>query len=289
MPSNLKTAAFTAVLSTAVSAQAQRPTTGYAPVNGLKMYYEIHGSGPSEPLVLLHGSYMTITNNWTGWIGELSKTRKVIAVEMQGHGRTADINRDFSYENLADDIAAMLDYLKIKQADVLGYSMGGGVAMQVAIRHPERVRKVVSISAFFRHDGLVKEALDAFPKLTADTFKGSPIEAEYKKLSPTPNEFPNFVKRVVAMALEPYDFGAEKLKATKAPFLFIHGDADGVRLNHIAEMFRLKGEEIHGDLRPRSESRLAVLPNTTHVTLMEKASVIIPMVNDFLDAKSEKK
>jgi pimeloyl-ACP methyl ester carboxylesterase len=279
----------TVLLSTAVSAQAQKPTTGYAPVNGLKMYYEIHGSGSGEPLVLLHGSFMTITNNWTEWIGELSKTRKVIAVEMQGHGRTADIDRDFSYENLADDIAAMLDYLKVKQADLLGYSMGGGVAMQVAIRHPEKVRKVVSISAVFRKNGLVQEALDAFPHLTADAFKGSPIEAEYKKLSPTPSEFPNFVKRVLAPELEPYDFGADKLTATKAPFLFIHGDADGVRLDHIAEMFRLKDGEIMGDLRPRSESRLAVLPNTTHVTLMEKGSAIIPMVNDFLDAKSQKK
>jgi pimeloyl-ACP methyl ester carboxylesterase len=287
----MKTAAliFTVLLSTTVMAQAQKPTTGYAPVNGLKMYYEIHGSGSGEPLVLLHGSYMTISNNWTGWIGELSKTRKVIAVEMQGHGRTADINRDFSYEHLADDIAAMLDYLKIKQADLLGYSMGGGVAMQVAIRHGAKVRKVVSISAVFRHDGLVKEALDAFPQLTADSFKGSPIETEYKKLSPTPNEFPNFVKRVVAIALKPYDFGADRLKATKAPFLFIHGDADGVRLDHITEMFRLKGDEIFGDMRPRSDSRLAVLPNTTHVTLMEKGNAIIPRVNDFLDAKSQKK
>lgn len=281
---------FTVLLSTAVSAQIPKPTTGYAPVNGLKMYYEIHGSGSGEPLVLLHGSFMAIPNNWTGWIGEFSTTRKVIAVEMQGHGRTADINRDFSYENLADDIAAMLDYLKIKQADLLGYSMGGGVAMQVAIRHPEKVRKVVSISAFFRHDGLVKEALDVFPQLTADTFKGSPIETEYKKLSPTPNEFSTFVKRVRdGIMMKPYYFGADKLKATKAPFLFIHGDADGVRLDHIAEMFRLKGGEIHGDLRPRSESRLAVLPNTTHITLMEKGNVIIPLVNDFLDAKSQKK
>ncbi len=287
----MKTAAllFTVLSSTAVSAQAQKPTTGYAPVNGLKMYYEIHGSGPGEPLVLLHGSYMTISNNWTGWIGELSKTRKVIAVEMQGHGRTADINRDFSYENLTDDIAAMLDSLKIKQADVLGYSMGGGVAMQVAIRHPEKVRNVVSISAVFRHDGWVKEALDMFPELTADVFKGSPIETEYKRLSPTPNEFPNFVKRVIAMDLKPYDCGAGKLKATKAPFLFIHGDADGVRLDHISEMFRLKGDEIFGDMRPRSESRLAVLPNTTHITLMERGNAIIPMVNEFLDAKSQKK
>jgi pimeloyl-ACP methyl ester carboxylesterase len=287
----MKTAAsvFTVLLSTAVPAEGQKPTTGYAPVNGLKMYYEIHGSGSGEPLVLLHGSFMTITNNWTGWLGELSKKRKIIAVEMQGHGRTADIDRNFSYENLADDIAAMLDYLKIKQADLLGYSLGAGVAMQVAIRHPEKVRKVVSVSGVLRREGLVKEAVDAFPKLTPDAFKGSPIEAEYKKLSPTPNEFPSFVKRVNAIELKPYDFGADKLKATKAPFLFIHGDADGVRLDHIAEMFRLKGDEIMGDLRPRSESRLAVLPNTTHVTLMERAHTIIPMVNDFLDAKSPKK
>jgi len=280
----MKAAALTlsVLLSTAASAPAQKPTIGYAPVNGLRMYYEIHGNGSGEPLVLLHGSYMTITNNWTGWIGELSKSRKVIAVEMQGHGRTADINRDFSYENLADDIAALLDHLKIARADLLGYSMGGGVAMQVAIRHPEKVRKVVSISAVFRHDGWVKEALDMFPQLTADMLKGSPIETEYKKLSPTPKEFPIFVKRVIAMDLKPYDFGADKLKGTRAPFLFIHGDADGVRLEHIAEMFRLKGDEIFGDMRPRSESRLAVLPNTTHITLMEKANVIVPMVNDFL-------
>jgi pimeloyl-ACP methyl ester carboxylesterase len=231
---------------------------------------------------------MTITNNWTGWIGELSKTRKVIAIEMQGHGRTADIKRDVSYENLADDVAALLDYLKIPSADLIGYSMGGGVAMQCAIRHPDKVRKVVSISAVFRLDGLVKEALDAFPQLTSETFKGSPIETEYKKLSPTPDDFPNFVKHVIAIDLKPYDFGADKLKATKAPIFFIHGDADGVRLEHISEMFRLKGDEIHGDLRPRAASRLAILPNTTHITLMERMPVIVPMVNDFFDAKPQK-
>lgn len=274
------------VLSSTVSAQAQaqEPTSGYAPVNGLKMYYEIHGSG--DPVVLLHGSFMTISNNWPHWIGKLSKTRQVIAVEMQGHGRTADIDRDFSFENFADDIGALLDHLKIKQADLIGYSMGGGVAMQVVIRHPEKVRKVVSISAVLRHDGWVKEAMDAYPRITADMFKGSPIETEYKKLSPTPDKFKEFVVRAISMDLKLYDFGADKLKATKAPFFFVHGDADGVRLDHIAEMFRLKGGEIMGDMRPRSASRLAVLPNTTHVTLMDKADTIIPMVNEFLDANT---
>jgi pimeloyl-ACP methyl ester carboxylesterase len=279
----LKVGALFAMALFAAGVRAQQPVTGYAPVNGLKMYYEIHGKG--EPVVLLHGSFMAIPSNWQEMIAALSKTRQVIAVEMQGHGRTADIERDFSYTNLADDVAAMLDYLKIGKADLIGYSMGGSVAMLVAIRHPRNVRKVISISAVFRHDGWVKEALDAYPHFTADTFKGSPIEAEYQKLSPTPNEFPNFIKRAISMDLKPYDFGADKLKATQAPMFFIHGDADGVRLDHIAEMFRLKGDEIMGDMRPRSASRLAILPDTTHVTLMHKTVVIAPMINDFLDAK----
>src|SRR6266481_888435 len=124
----MKTTAFllTMLVPAVVSAQ-QKPTTGYAPVNGLKMYYEVHGSG--DPVVLIHGAFMTITNNWTGWIGELSKTRKVIAVELQGHGRTADIDRAISSANLADDVAALLDHLKVPRADVIGYSMSGGVAM----------------------------------------------------------------------------------------------------------------------------------------------------------------
>jgi pimeloyl-ACP methyl ester carboxylesterase len=290
---NMKTTVFflsmlmTTLLSGVVSGQ-QKPATGYAPVNGLKMYYEIRGQG--EPVVLLHGAFMAISNNfhWAEWIGELSKTRKVIAIEMQGHGRTADTGRDFTYDNLADDVAALLDYLKIPSADILGYSLGGGVALNCAIRHPDKVRKVVSISAVFRQNGWTKEGLDAFPNLTAEVFKGTPIEADYKRLSPTPNEFPNFVKRVLSVDLKPHDFGADKLKATKAPMFFIHGDADGVRLDYIAEAFRLKGGEVHGDMRPRSASRLAILPDTTHVTLMNRMQTIVPMVNDFLDAKPQK-
>ena len=278
---------MTMLLVGIVSGQ-QKPITGYAPVNGLKIYYEIHGSG--EPVVLLHGAFMAISNSfhWTEWISELSKTRKVIAIEMQGHGRTADAGRDFTYDNLADDVAALLDYLKIPSADVIGYSLGGNVALNCAIRHPDKVRKVVSISAVFRQSGWTKETLDAFPQLNAEMFKGTPIEADYKRLSPTPNEFSNFVKRVLSVDLKPHDFGADNFKATKAPIFFIHGDADGVRLDYIAETFRLKGGDIAGDLRPRSGSRLAILPATTHVTLMDRMSTIVPMVNDFLDAKPQK-
>src|SRR5215211_2713446 len=152
---NMKTTALVMtvllmMLPSGVVSGQQKPTTGYAPVNGLKMYYEIHGSG--EPVVLLHGAFMAISGDWNDWISELSKTRKVIAVEMQGHGRTADIKRDITYENLSDDVAGLLDYLKVPRADIIGYSLGGGVAIQCAIRHSEKVRKVVSISAPYARD-----------------------------------------------------------------------------------------------------------------------------------------
>ena len=287
------TAALTMLLPSIVSAQP-KTTTGYAAVNGLKMYYEIHGEG--DPVVLLHGAFMTITNNWKApwgngamdWIAELSKTRKVIAVEMQGHGRTADIDRDITPENLADDVAALLDYLEITKADVMGYSLGGGAAIQCAIRHPEKVRKIVIISFAFRSDGWVKEKNDAMPRITPEAFKGSPIETEYKNLSPTPDKFADFVNHLKTTAAKPYDFGADKFKATKTPMFFIFGDADGARLDHIAEMYRLKGGEVSGDLQPRSESRLAILPGTNHVALMSRGQTIIPMINDFLDAKPAK-
>ena len=277
---------LTLLLSGVATAQ-QKATTGYAPVGGLKMYYEIHGSG--EPVVLLHGAFMAISGDWNDWVNELAKTRKVIAVEMQGHGRTGDIKRDITYENLSDDVAELLGFLKIERADIVGYSLGGGVAIQCAIRHPEKVRKVVVISAPFRRDGWVKEANDFWPNFSLEMMKGTPAETEREKLNPVPNSFPDFFNHIKATALKPYDFGADKLKATKAPMFFINGDADGVRFDHIAEMYRLKGGgNIHGDMQPRSESRLAIIPNTTHVTLIARMSTIIPMINDFLDAKPQK-
>lgn len=284
-PSMKTTALLLMMLVPAVVSAQQKPMTGYAPVNGLKMYYEVHGSG--EPVVLLHGAFMTITNNWNGWIKELAKTRKVIAIEMQGHGRTADIARDMTSENLADDVAALLGHLKIPRADLIGYSLGGGVAMQCAVRHPDKVRKVVVISSPFRRDGVVKEGADALKNLSPELFIGSPLEVDYKKLSPTPNDFPKFVKHIVAAMSKERDLDAAKLKGTPAPMFFIFGDADGIRLDHIAEMYRLKGGEVHGDMQPHSASRLAILPNTTHVTLMERMTVIVPMVNDFLNAKPQ--
>jgi len=280
----IMTMSLTMILSSDMSAQ-QRTVTGYAPVNGLKMYYEVHGTG--EPVVLLHGAFMAITDDWRVWINELAKTRKVIAVDMQGHGRTADIKRDITYENLADDAAGLLDYLQIERADIIGYSLGAGAAIECAIRHPEKVRKVVSISAPIRRDGWVKEANDFWPNFSLEMMKGTPAETEREKLNPVKGSFPDFFAHIKAAAMRPYDFGADKLKASKAPMFFIHGDADGVRLDHIAEMYRLKGGDLHGDMRPHPESRLAVIPNTTHVTLMERMTTIVPMINDFLDSKPQ--
>jgi pimeloyl-ACP methyl ester carboxylesterase len=209
----------------------------------------------------------------------------VIAVELQGHGRTADGPRDITYENLADDVAALLKHLNIARADLIGYSMGGTVAMQTVVRHQDQVRKAVIISSTFRRDGVVPEGLAALRQITPELFKDSPIEEEYKKLSPTPGDFPRFVKRVLSMDSKEQEFGADTLKATTSPMFFIHGDADGILLSHVAEMFRLKGGETHGDLGPRTASRLAIVPDATHVTLMDRKSIIIPMVNDFFNAK----
>lgn len=274
------------ILLAGIASGQQRPVTGYAPVNGLKMYYEIKGSG--EPVVLLHGAFMAITDDWRLWINELAKTHKVIAVEMQGHGRTADINRDMTYENLSDDVAALLDLLKIPSADVIGYSLGAGVAMQTAIRHPEKVRKVVSISYSIRSDTWVIDSKGFWTSFTWEMMKGTPAETGYKKLNPNPNGFPDFFNHLKATAIRPFDFGTEKFKATKAPMFFIHGDADGIKLEHIAEMYRLKGGDIHGDMQPHPVSRLAIIPATTHVTLLNRLSIIVPMINDFLAAKPQK-
>lgn len=258
--------------------------TGYADVNGLKMYYEIYGTG--EPIVLLHGSFMTIPLNWNKIIPELAKTRKVIAIELQGHGRTADIERPISYEGMADDVAALLDHLKIDKADILGYSMGGGVTIQTAIRHPEKVRKMVIVSGVFKYDGWVKEALDLYPLISAEMFKDSPIEKQYDSLSPTPGHFPEFVKKVMAPDLKPYNWKDDFTK-TKMPAFIILGDADGVTLDHAIEMYKMKGGGKMGDMTGLQESRMAILPGSTHQGIMEKTQWLLPMVNEFLDFKPQ--
>jgi pimeloyl-ACP methyl ester carboxylesterase len=197
--------------------------TGYADVNGLKMYYEVYGNG--KPLVMVHGSYMTIPMNWGHIIPLLASNRKVIVAEMQGHGRTRDIPRELSYEAMADDISGLLKHLNIDSADILGFSMGAGVTFQMGIRHPEQVRRLVILSGAYAHDGWWPEVVKSFATFNADMFKGTPIQKQYDSLGNDPAHFPEFVKKVVSVDLKPYDWSKE-VKNIKAPIFMAIGDAD---------------------------------------------------------------
>jgi pimeloyl-ACP methyl ester carboxylesterase len=264
--------------------------TGYAPVGDLRMYYEVHGEG--IPLVLLHGAYMTI-DLMAPVLSGLAQTRQVIAVEQQGHGRTADVDRPITYEQMADDTAGLLAHVDIEQADVLGYSMGGGIALQLAIRHPERVRKLVVASATYRADGMHAAALEMFPSITPELFAGSPIEEAYLKTAPNPDDFPKLVEKLTQLDVTPYAWPEEDIRGIAAPTLIVLGDSDGVRLEHAVELFGLLGGGVMGDLAGMPTSQLAVLPGTSHFVppgfgLLDRADWLLAMVTHFLDDGAQK-
>ena len=273
------------ILSTLTIGQAQKKIkplkSGYAPVNGLQLYYEVYGEG--KPIVLIHGSYMNIPLNWSHIIPLLAQDRKVVVAEMQGHGRTKDIGRKFSYENMADDVSGLLKHLKMEKADILGYSMGGGVAFQMAVRHPEQLRRLVILSGTYAHDGWWSDVEAMYPTFNADMFKGTPIEEQYLSYGNDAKDFPDFVKKVISIDLEPYDW-SEEVKNIKAPIFMAIGDADGVRYEHALDLFRAKGGGKMGDIHGLPKSRLAILPGTTHIGMMQKTDLLIPMVTDFLDS-----
>jgi pimeloyl-ACP methyl ester carboxylesterase len=259
---------------------------GYAPVNGLNMYYEIHGTG--RPLVLLHGAYMTI-DMFGELLPTLAETRRVIAVELQGHGHTADVDRPLSYEQMADDVAALLRHLEIEEADIFGYSMGGGVALQIVIRHPEVVRKLVVASASYTSDGMHPELLEMIPSIVPEAFAGSPVDEAYLRTAPNPEDFPNLVAKLKRLDMEPFAWPPEHLRAIEAPTLIVVGDSDAIRLEHAVEMFRLLGGGVMGDLAGLPRSRLAVLPGTTHFVppgfgVLDRADWLVAMIGEFLDA-----
>jgi pimeloyl-ACP methyl ester carboxylesterase len=258
----------------------------YAEVNGLNMYYEIHGTG--QPLVLLHGAYMTI-DAMGEVVPALAETRQVIAVELQGHGRTADIDRPLAYELMADDIAALLRHLVIEKADVFGYSMGGGVAFQVAIRHPEVVRKLVVASASYTSDGMHPELLEMIPTLAPEAFAGSPIEEAYLRIAPNPDDFPTLVAKMKRLDMQPFAWPPEDIRGIAAPTLLIIGDSDVIRPEHAVELFQLLGGGVMGDLSGLPKSQLAVLPGTTHFVppgsaVLDRADWLLSMIPPFLDA-----
>jgi pimeloyl-ACP methyl ester carboxylesterase len=257
----------------------------HAAVNELSMYYELHGEGP--PLLLLHGAYMTADMMGPLATG-LAERRQVIVPEMQAHGRTADADRPLTYEQMADDCAALLRQLEHKQADVVGYSMGGGTALQLAIRHPAQVRRLVVASAGFRYDAMPAEAIAMFPSITPEMFAGSPMETEYQRLAPNPGDFPTLVEKLKTLDTTDFAWPEDDIRGLTAPTLIILGDSDGVRLEHAVEMFKLRGGGVMGDLSGMPESQLAVLPGTSHFIppgsgVLDRADWLLAMIPPFLD------
>jgi pimeloyl-ACP methyl ester carboxylesterase len=238
--------------------------TGYAPVNGLQMYYEIHGQG--EPLVLIHGGVVGIATFGPN-VDALSKNRKVIAVELQGHGRTRDIDRPLSFEAMADDIVALLKHLNQPKADIVGYSLGGGVALQLVIRHPESVRKLIVVSAACKRAGMYPEVLAAMGQMgpqAGEMMKQSPLS----KMYPDVNWATLFTK-LGRMLSTNYDW-SKQVADIKVPTLLVFADADAVRAEHIVELYKLLGggqRDAGQDGSRRSVNQLAILPAQTHYSI----------------------
>ncbi len=248
---------------------------GYAPVNGLKMYYEIHGAtdGKNPPLVLLHGGGSTIGTSFGKVLPPFAKTRQVIAFEQQGHGRTADIaDRPFTFEQSADDTAGLLLYLDVGKADFFGYSNGGHIALQVAISHPDLVRKLVVESAMFRRDGSDPGFWNSFEHAILDDMPRELREA-YLGAAPHPEDLPSFFAKSVQRMLNFKGWTPEEIQSINAPTLVLIGDHDIVRPEHAVLMFRLL-----------PNAQLAVLPGTDHMTVVNRSDWLVPMIETFLDS-----
>jgi pimeloyl-ACP methyl ester carboxylesterase len=253
-------------------------------VNGMEMYYEVSGAG--EPLIVLHGAYMNIP-----MMGEivprLAETHRVYALELQGHGRTTDIDRPITYQNLADDVAAFMDAVSLKQADVVGYSMGAIAGLQFAIRHPARIHHLVMASGAYDLRGWQPEFQAMIPQLTVDMLPPL-LEQEYRKLAVNPNGFRELARKLIALEREPMAWEAD-VKALKTPVLIIAGDADGSTLEHNVSLFRLLGGGVMGDMgKPLPASRLAILPATSHTAVITQVGLLHPIIEQFLKGETPK-
>jgi pimeloyl-ACP methyl ester carboxylesterase len=260
----------------------QNPKGHYAPVNGLQMYYEIHGTG--QPLVVIHGAFSAIGSSFGQLLPALAETRQVIALDLQAHGRTADIDRPLGMEQMADDVAALLRYLKFAQADAFGYSIGAGVALHLALRHPQMVRKLVLASVTYTNAGFHPGLLEGIEQIQPEMMMGTPWQQEYSQIAPHPEDFPKLVAKIKDLDRHVRDLSADEVKSIAAPSLLIIGDSDIIRPEHAVEMFRLLGGGVAGDSAGMPRSQLAILPGTTHVTLVNRADLLLPMVTAFLDA-----
>ncbi|NLR77333.1 alpha/beta hydrolase [Chitinophaga eiseniae] len=260
--------------------QIKPSQSGYAPVNGLKVYYEVYGEG--RPLILLHGAFMTIGTNWGQLIPELSKNRKVIAIELQGHGHTPFSERKLSPATLASDVEGVMDYLKIDSADVAGYSFGGAVAYKFAIRSPKRLRKLVIISATYKSSGWLPEINSAFKQMKPELFANTPMQTAYDEVAPDKTKWTKFLEQMIASAAVPFDFGDANISKIAAPVLIISGDNDGLDKMELIKTYQLLGGAVAADMGKMPASQLAIVPAQSHVTLMMQTTTILNYLNDFL-------
>ena len=274
---------FAIVIFTAFQSNGQQTkpsNSGYVPVNGIKVYYEVYGEG--RPIVLLHGAFMTIDMNWGQLIPELSKTRKVIAIELQGHGRTQFSDRKLSHATLASDVVGVMDYLKIDSADVAGYSFGGAVAYQFAIQNPKRLRKLVIISATYKSNGWLPELNNAFKNMKPELFANTPMKAAYDAIAPDKTNWTKFLEQMIAYAGVPFNLGDANISKIAAPVLIISGDNDGLDKIELIKTYRLLGGGVIGDFAPMPKSQLAIVPSQGHVSLMMQTTTILSYLNSFL-------
>jgi pimeloyl-ACP methyl ester carboxylesterase len=254
--------------------------SGYVPVNGIKVYYEVYGEG--KPIVLLHGAFYTIEMNWGQLIPELSKTRKVIAIELQGHGHTAFSDRKLDFATLASDVEGVMNHLKVDSADVAGYSMGGSVAYQLAIQSPKRVTKLVIISSTYKSSGWLPEVTNAFKNMKAEFFTNSPMQVAYDAVAPDKTKWTKFLEQMFAFAGTPFNMGDANIAKITSPVLIISGDNDGLDKIELIKTYQLLGGALSADLGPMPKSHLAVVPSQGHVSLMMQTKTIMGYLDGFL-------
>ena len=261
------------------------PVGKYVTINGMKMYYEVSGEG--DPLIVLHGAYMNIPSMGS-IIPKLAETHKVYAVELQGHGRTTDIDRPITYQNLADDVAAFMNAVGVEKADVFGYSMGAEAGMQLAIHHPEKVNRLIAASVAYDLEGWQPEFKAAIPQMTVEMIVNMPFAEDYRKLAPNPDGFPALVEKLIALEKEPMAW-EEDVKKLKTPILIIAGDADVMTLEHSVSLFRLLGGGIMGDMgEPLPVSRLAIMPATSHSAVITQPDMLHSFIEPFLKGETPK-
>lgn len=272
--------------ATAQSLDTMAPTnTGYLPVNGLEMYHEVYGSG-GIPLVLIHGAFSAIGTSFGEILPHLPRDRTIVALEMQGHGRTADIDRPLSIKAMASDVIAALDALAIDKADLFGYSMGASVALEATLDASQRVRKLLYMSSAFNSAGIQPGLMEGLSKMKPDMMHGTTFYEEYRRIAPRPDDFELLFEKKTAMDRAMADVPEERIRSITAPVLLLAGDSDLPTVDHMAEFHRLLGGGRFGDTpQGLPKSQLAILPGTSHISIAHRTDLVPPIVSAFLQGE----